>query len=292
MDSLVDSYLVPVVNGFAYGLLLFTVAAGLTLALGVADVLNLAHGGVYVAGGYAAVTLVNGSWSGLLLAILVAVAFGTVFGGGLSLAVAPLLKRGHLPQMLLTFGISLVLGALLVDVFGADDLRPRLPAELTGSVFLAGHRYPGYRLAFIAIAATLALIGWLVITRTRLGARVRAMVDDADMVACLGINPRMVLAGVMAVACGLAALAGTLGAPILGPGPAASHQVMIMSLVIVVVGGLGSIPGAFVAAIVVGQIQSLGVVVFKPWAPYLVPLVMGVALVLRRRRLPALAGAR
>lgn len=292
MDGVLDAYLIPVVNGFAYGLLLFTVAAGLTLALGVADVLNLAHGTVYVAGGYAAVKITDGSWSSLGLAILIGGVAGATLGGGLSVAVAPLLRRGHLPQALLTFGVSLVLGALLVDFFGADDLRPRLPQALEGSVMLAGHRYPGYRLAFIAIAAVLALAGWLCVTRTRFGARVRAMVDDPQMVACLGTDPRMILAGVLAAAGGLAGLAGALGAPIIGPGPGTGHNVMILSLVIVVLGGPGSIPGAFVAAIAVGQMQSLGVVVAKAWSPYLVLAAMAVALVVRRKQILGLVGVR
>ena len=292
MDGIVDAYLIPVVNGFAYGLLLFTVAAGLTLALGVADVLNLAHGTVYVAGGYAAVLLSDGTWSGLLLGIAVGAVAGVLLGGGLSLAVSPLLRRGHLAQALLTFGVSLVLGAVLVDLFGADYLRPVLPDSLNGTVLLAGHRYPGYRLAFIVVAAILGLVGWFVVARTRVGARVRAMVDDTQMVSSLGINPRFVLAGVLAAAGGLAGVAGALGAPILGPGPGASHNVMTLSLVIVVLGGLGSIPGAFVAAIAVGQMQSLGVVLAPTWAPYLVLAAMAVALVVRRRQVLGLVGVR
>ncbi|HZE39369.1 MAG TPA: branched-chain amino acid ABC transporter permease [Stackebrandtia sp.] len=287
-----DAYLLNVVNGVAYGLLLFTVAAGLTLALGVADVLNLAHGSLYVVGGYVAWAFTDGGWGGFVLALLVAVAVGALLGAGLSAAVAPLSKRGHLPQALLTFGISLLLIQALVAMFGADDLSPAMPAALDGDVSLMGHRYPGYRLAFIGIAVVLAVAGWMIMSRTRVGARVRAIVDDRDMVACLGTNPRLVMVGVLAASGALAGLAGALGSPIFGPGPTRAHDIMITSLVIVVLGGLGSIPGAFVAALVVGQIEGLGPLIAGDWTSYLVLGAMAVVLVVRGPRRLGLAAAR
>lgn len=278
---MIDAYLIPAVNGLAYGLLLFTVAAGLTLIFGVADVLNLAHGTVYVAGGYVAVSLSDGTWGGLALGVLAGAAAGLASGAILWGALTPLAGRGHLAQALLTFGIALAGGALLEKAFGVDELRPVLPAALDGSVDLAGHRFPTYRLVFIAVAAALALAGWLVITRTRVGARVRAVVDDRDMVAALGVNPRVVLAAVLAVGGALAGVAGALGAPILGPGPSTAAHTLLLSLIVVVVGGLGSIGGAFLAAIAVGQVQSLGVVLLPSASPYLLFAAMAVALLVR-----------
>ncbi|ADD42522.1 branched-chain amino acid ABC transporter permease [Stackebrandtia nassauensis] len=289
---MLDLYLIPVINGFAYGLLLFVVAAGLTLAFGVADVLNLAHGTVYVVGGYAAATLTDGSWGGLLLAIAVGCLAGAACGGLLSVAVAPLTGRGHLAQALLTFGIALVGGALLVYAFGADDLRPTLPEALTEPVLINGQRYSGYRLSMIGLGVILAVVIWFVITRTRAGARVRAMVDDPGMVASLGTNPRTILNGVMVAAGALAGTAGAIGAPLIGPGPGTANQVLLMSLVIVVVGGLGSVLGAFVAALVVGQVQALGPIVAETWAPYLLFVAMAVALLVRRPQSLLPGGAR
>jgi len=280
----VDAYLIPAVNGLAYGLLLFTVAAGLTLIFGVADVLNLAHGTVYVAGGYVAVSISDGTWAGLGLGVLAGAAAGLVSGAILWAALTPLSGRGHLAQALLTFGIALAGGALLEKAFGVDELRPVLPAVLDGSVDLAGHRFPAYRLGFIGVAAVLAVIGRLVITRTRVGARVRAVVDDRDMVAALGVNPRVVLAAVLAVGGALAGVAGALGAPILGPGPSTASHTLLLSLIVVVVGGLGSVGGAFLAAIAVGQVQSLGVVLLPSASPYLLFAAMAVALLVRGRR--------
>jgi branched-subunit amino acid ABC-type transport system permease component len=280
----VDAYLIPVVNGVAYGLLLFVVAAGLTLAFGAAGVLNLAHGTVYTVGAYAAVVITDGTWRGLFLAVLAGTAAGALTGVGLSAAVAPLASRGHLAQALLTFGVALVLGAGLVLVFGADELRPRIPRMLDQPVSILGQAYPGYRLAFIAVAAVLAVGGWLVLTRSAAGARLKAMVDDPQMLAAIGTSPRTVLLAVLTVGGAAAGFAGALGAPIIGAGPHTADMVLLWSLVIVVLGGLGSVPGAFFAAVFVGQVQSLGVVLLPGLAPYLLFAAMAVVLLWRHRR--------
>lgn len=282
-------YLIPVVNGVAYGLLLFVVAAGLTLAFGTGNVLNLAHGTLYALGAYAAAALTDGSWAGLAAAVLVGTAAGAAAGGVLAVAVAPLAGRGHLPQALLTFGVALLVGALLVLGFGPDELRPELPAVLDQPVTVAGRRYPGYRLALIAVASALAGAGWWVLSRTRAGARIRAMVDDRDMLASLGTSPRVVLTAVLTAGGALAGLAGAVGAPVIGAGPRTADTVLLLSLIVVVLGGLGSVGGAFVAAIAVGQVQSLGTVLFPDWAPYLLFAAMAVALLVRHR--PVLAPA-
>jgi branched-subunit amino acid ABC-type transport system permease component len=285
----VDAYLIPVVNGVAYGLLLFVVAAGLTLAFGAGGVLNLAHGSFYAIGAYGAAVLTDGGWGGFALALLVGTAAGAGAGGLLSVAVAPLAARGHLAQALLTFGVALVIGAVLVLAFGADELRPAVPAVLDQPVSIGGRRYPGYRLAFIAMAGVLAVAGWLVLTRTRAGARVRAAATDPQMLASCGTNPRSVLAAVLAAGGALAGLAGAVGAPIIGAGPRTADLVLLLSLIVVVLGGLGSVPGAFLAALAVGQVQSLGVVLAPAWAPYLLFAAMAAALLVRHRT--RLAGA-
>lgn len=275
-------YLIPVVNGLAYGLLLFVVAAGLTLAFGAGSVLNLAHGQLFAAGAYAAAVLTDGSWTRFGLALLVGTGAAAALGAALGVAVLPLAGRGHLAQALLTFGVALLVGAVLVLRFGADQLRPAVPSGWDRAVSLFGRQYPGYRLWFIGMAALLAVALWLVLSRTRAGARVRAMAADREMLACCGTNPRLVLVGLLAAGGALAGLAGVLGAPILGAGPETGEQVLLLSLIVVVVGGLGSVPGAFVAALVVGQVQSLGVVLAPDWAPYLLLTAMAAALLLRR----------
>jgi branched-subunit amino acid ABC-type transport system permease component len=249
-------------------------------------VLNLAHGATFTLGAYAAGLLIDGTWAGLATAAGVGTITGAAAGGLLSAAVIPIAGRGHLTQALLTLGIALVVGALLVVAFGAHELRPDLPAVLDQPVHIAGQRYPGYRLAFIGLATGLAGFGWLVLARTRAGARVRAMACDPQMLACVGTSPRLVLAGVLTSGGALAGLAGVLGAPIIGAGPGTADWVLLLSLIVVVTGGLGSVPGAFVAAIGVGQVNSLGPVVVPQLAPYLLFVAMAVALLARRRGSP------
>lgn len=279
---MLDAYLVPAVDGVAYGLLLFVVAAGLTLVFGAGGVLNLAHGTLYALGAYTAAIISDGTWTNLVLAAVAGTLAGAAGGGLLAVALVPLAGRGHLTQALLTFGVALVAGAVLVLALGPDDLRPTVPAALDTAVTIAGHRYPAYRLAFIAVAMALACLGWLVLSRSRGGARLRAMVDDPQMLASLGTNPRTVLTAVLTIGGGLAGVTGVLGAPIIGPGPRTADTVLLLSLVIVVVGGLGSVGGAFVAAIAVGQVHSLGVVLAPSFAPYLLFAAMALVLVLRR----------
>ncbi|MDH6132022.1 branched-subunit amino acid ABC-type transport system permease component [Kitasatospora sp. MAA4] len=281
--GLIDANLVPAVDGVAFGLLLFVAAAGLTLAFGTGDVLNLAHGTLYTVGGYSAAALCDGTWRGLLLALVAGTAAAAVGGALLAALTAPLRRRGHLAQALLTFGLALIGGDLLSSAAGGGDLPVAFPAALNGSVLLAGHRFPVHRLALIAVAAALAGAGQLVLTRTRAGALVRATVDDPQMVSCLGTDPRRVHAGVLVAGGALAGLAGVLGAPVIGPGPGSADTVLLLSLVVVVLGGLGSVGGALVAAVAVGEVQTLGVVLAPGLAPYLLFAAMAGALVLRSR---------
>lgn len=276
------AYLIPTLNGFAYGLLLFTIAAGLTLSLGVANVLNLAHGTTFLAGGYIGVVLSDGSWSGLLLGVLAGAAVGMAAGGVLSVAARPLYGRGHLSQAMLTFGLALLGGYALIEIFGAQEMRAVIPAALDGTVEVWGKTYPVYRLGFIGVAALLAIVGWWILSRTSIGARVRATVDDAGMVSSLGINPRLVMAGVLVVAGLLAGVGGVLGGPILGLGTGTAHQVLLLSLVIVVLGQAGSLRGALLASLFVGLVQNLGIALFPAAASYLLFAAMAVVLIVRR----------
>lgn len=282
------AHLVPAVDGLAYGLLLAVVAAGLSLCFGTGGVLNLAHGTMYTLGAYAAALLSHGTWAGLLLALVAGVATGAAAGGLLAVMTAPIVGRGQLAQALLTFGVALAAGDLLVTVFGATDLPVAVPAGLDHPVLLAGHRYPAYRLGAIVVAVALIAGGVAVLSRGRAGALVRAAVDDPQMLACTGVDPRRVHAGVLVGAGALAGLAGVVGAPLIGPGPTSSDTVLLLSLVVVIVGGLGSIPGAVLAAVGVGEVQTLGVTLIPAWRPYLLFAAVALALVVRR---PKLAGS-
>lgn len=281
--ELLDAHLIPAVDGVAFGLLLFVVAAGLSLAFGTAGVLNLSHGTLYAIGAYTGAELSDGTWGGLALGLAAGTAAACVAGAGLSAATAPLARRGHLAQALLTFGLALIGGDLLIQFFGADELPVRVPEALDSSVMLLGHRYPAYRLCFIVMAVLLAAFGTWVLTRTRMGAAVRAAADDPQMLAATGHSPRAVHTGVLAAAGALAGAAGVLGAPIIGPGPGTSETVLMLSLVVVVLGGLRSLWATFFAAVAVGEVQTLGVSVAPDLAPYLLFAAMAAVLVLRSR---------
>lgn len=279
--SWLGTYAVPVVDGVAVGLLLFCVAAGLTLTFGVMRVFSMVHGTLYLVGGYTAWALFDGGWSGLVLAVTAGVGIGVVAGGLLQTAMRPLAGR-HLDQALATLGVAFIAGEVLSEVFGAQPLPTEAPTAVAGSIPLAGHLYPVWRLVFIGVGTALAIGLFLTLERSRAGALVRAVVADPAMAAATGIPVRRVQTAVLAVGGALAVGAGVLGAPVLGPGPGVDSAVLVQSLIVVVVGGLGSIRGALVAALGVGQISTLGVVLAPTASAFLLAAAMFVALVVRR----------
>ncbi|MGH3728328.1 MAG: branched-chain amino acid ABC transporter permease [Micromonosporaceae bacterium] len=284
-----DANLVSIVDGVAYGLLLFTLAAGLSLVFGMMDVLNLAHGTLYLAGAYLTFLISGGGWFGFFAAIAAGVAIGATGGALLTAMTQPLARRGHLDQALLTVGVSLIGAEIFLVVSGGDPLPANAPAALDGSLQLAGHAYPTYRLVFIGVAALLAVLVYALFERSTLGALVRATVADREMVQALGVDTRKVLLGVFAFGGALAAVGGVLGAPIIGPAPGVDENVLVLSLVVVVVGGLGSIRGALVGALYIGQVQSLGVALVPQYAPFLLFGSMFLVLALRPQGLVSIA---
>jgi branched-chain amino acid transport system permease protein len=286
VDSL-DPYLIAALNGLAVGCLLFILAVGLSLVFGMMDVLNLAHGALFLAGAYVAWSVAgeHPSWAGWLAALAVAVAVGAVAGGGLSLLTAPLAGRSHLEQALLTLGVALVVAELLSAAFGDDVRSVNPPPGLDGAVSIAGSAYPTYRLVLIGLGAGLALATHLVIDRTSVGALVRANVADRDMVAAVGIDARLVRAGVFVAGSVLATTAGVLGGPIYNARPGLDSTILILALVVVVIGGLGSVRGALVAALLIGQIESVGRVVLSDLASFLLFGALALVLALRPRGL-------
>ncbi|MEW2144595.1 branched-chain amino acid ABC transporter permease [Micromonospora vinacea] len=281
----IDPYLIPALDGVAYGLLVFVAASGLVFCFGVANILNLAHGLLYAIGGYTAAALLDGGWASLALALAVGVLAAAAAGVVLAGLLTPVATGSHLSQALLTFGVALAGGSLLVAGFGPDDPQVQVPAALEGSVVVAGHRYAAYRLVFIVVAAVLAAALYLVVRRTRAGMLVRAAVDDPEMVACLGVSPARIRAGVLAAAGALAGAAGVLGAPIIGPGTDTADTVLLLSLVVVVLGGLGSMAGTLLAALAIGEIQTLGVALLPSAAPFLLFAAMAAVLAVRARGL-------
>jgi branched-chain amino acid transport system permease protein len=277
--------LVSVLNGVAIGFLLFIVAVGLSLVFGMMDVLNLAHGALFLGGAYLGATLAGDGWTGFLTALAVAGAAGLLAGALLSLMTEPLRRRTHLDQALLTLGVALVAGELLIIVFGDDPLAVPPPPGLDGSVSALGATYPTYRLMIIGVGAVLALLVYVVVERTRLGALVRATVADREMVAAMGVDNRLVKVGVFAVGSLLATTAGVLGGPIYGARPGLDATVLILALVVVVIGGLGSVRGALVGALIIGQVDTLGRVLLPDLASFILFAALALVLVLRPRGL-------
>jgi branched-subunit amino acid ABC-type transport system permease component len=264
--------------------LLFTIAVGLSLVFGIMDVLNLAHGALYLVGAYVAVQFVSDTTAGLgayLVAGLVAALAGVAGGAGLAAMTRPLVARGHLDQALLTLGVALVIGDLLSARYGNDVRSVPPPDFLAGSVALAGHQYPSYRLSVIAVGLLLAAAVHLLVEHTRAGALVRATVADAPMVRAMGVDTGRLVVGVFASGAALACLGGVLGAPVLGAYPGLDERALILGLVIVVLGGLGSVRGAFLGALVIGQVEVLGVSVLPQYASFLVFGTMALVLLLR-----------
>lgn len=273
--------LVSVLNGVAIGFLLFVLAVGLSLVFGMMDVLNLAHGALFLGGAYIGAAFGGGSWGAFLGALGVAAVAGAVAGAVLSLMTEPLRNRSHLDQALLTLGVALVVSELLLLAFGDDPLAVDAPPGLDGSVGVLGAVYPSYRLVIIGIGAVLAVAVYLVVERTRVGALVRATVSDREMVGALGVDNRLVKVAVFAVGSVLATTAGVLGGPVYGARPGLDSTVLILALVVVVIGGLGSVRGALVGALVIGQVDTLGRVLVPDLASFILFAALAVVLVVR-----------
>lgn len=293
MGAWFDANLVSILNGAAIGCLLFILAIGLSLVFGMMDVLNLAHGAVFLLGAYVGWRIGGESptWSTFLLALGVAVAVGLLAGGALSAMTEPLRNRSHLDQALLTLGIALVVAELLSMAFGNDVQAVNAPPGLDGTVSVFGNAYPAYRLALIGVGALLAAGMWLLVSRTMIGAVIRGTVADREMISAIGIDNRKVKLAVFAAGSALAALAGVLGGPIYGARPGLDATVLILALVVVVIGGLGSVKGALVGALIIGQIESLGRALFADAASFVLFGALAVVLVLRPQGLFAAAGA-
>lgn len=278
---------VSILNGLAIGSLLFILAVGLSLVFGMMDVLNLGHGALYLIGAYVGYQFAGdvSSWSGFLTALAVAAAFGLIAGAVLSVATEPLIGRGHLDQALLTLGVALVIAEVISIIFGDDVQRVVAPPGLNESVQVFGNTYPAYRLALIGVGAVLAIVVFLVIEKTSLGALIRASVSDRGMVSAIGVDNRKVKAGVFAFGSMLAAVAGVLGGPVYGARTGLDETVLLLALVVIVIGGLGSVEGALVGALVIGQVESLGRALFEEQAAFLLFGALALVLIVRPRGL-------
>jgi branched-chain amino acid transport system permease protein len=274
-------YATQALHGVVYGMLIFLVASGLTLVFGMLRILNMAHAALYMLGAYLAFSAVEslGSfWLALVLAPLVGALLGALIEGFILRRTA---RLGHASEMLLTFGLFFMLAEAVLWVWGRLPLQVAGPAALAGTIPLLGGRYPVYRLFILAVSTLICAAMALVLARTRIGIIIRSTVSDAEMVSALGIDTRLVRLGVFSAGSALAAFAGAIAAPFLQADPLMGTAILIDAFVVVVLGGFGSLLGALVGALMVGLLQSFGIL----WIPELAQVfqlaLMAVVLVIR-----------
>lgn len=243
-------------NGLALGMVYLLFAVGLTVIFGMLDVVNFAHGVFYAAGAYLAYAVVSGLES-FGLALVMVPALVAVIGAMLEMGlVRRLYGRGHIAQILLTYGLVFVFQELFIISWGPVGKTIAVPTFLSGMVDLGFMMYPRLRVFIIVVAALVTVAAWLLLVRTRYGAIIRAGIEDSDMVSCLGINVGRVFTWTFALGTALAGMAGVLALPIRGAQPSMGADILGLSFVVVVLGGLGSFAGATVGALLIGLVQS------------------------------------
>lgn len=252
-------FLVQTLNGLQFGILLFLIAAGLTLVFGVMDFINLAHGVQYMLGAYLAV-MFFGLTGNFVLAMVLALVAALVIGLLLEFLIfRHLYDRDHLDHVIATFGIILFLNQAVKLIWGAAPLSLPMPEALSGSIALMpGVLYPVWRLVIIGAGLAVAALLYVLVTRTRIGMLVRAGATDADMVSALGVDIRKLFMIVFGFGAMLAGFGGIMIAPILSVEPGMGDGILILAFVVIVIGGVGSIRGAFIAALLIGLVDTLG----------------------------------
>lgn len=272
-------FLIQALNGVQYGLLLFLVASGLTLIFGIMGIINLAHGSFYMLGAYTAYWLALKTGS-LLAALALSLPIAALVGFGIeTLLVRALYKRDHLDQVLLTYGLILVFNEAQKLIWGSDVHAVAMPTALNWSFPLTDNlSYPIYRLVISGVCGIVALGMWWVIAKTRFGMWVRAGASNREMVQALGINVKLLFGLVFAIGAALAGLAGAIAAPVSSVYPGMGDSVLILCFVVVVIGGVGSVKGAFLGAILIGLADTFGRVLVPDFASFSVYAVMAAVL--------------
>lgn len=252
------SFILQTINGISYAALLFLLASGFTLTFGLMRIVNMAHGGLYLFGGYVGLTVAKATGN-FGFALLAGGAAAAVLG---FIADRFLIRRAgedHLAQVLITVGLTYIIGDVSLKIWGGDALKLPVPVWLRGVVELPGAVvYPTYRLFLIVIGVLVAIGLWLIYRRTQIGAAIRAGVDDREMVSATGIHVDRLFIMVSALASFLAGFSGVLGGAFLTVYPGAEWEILVFALVVVIVGGLGSLEGAMIGALIVGLLDAYG----------------------------------
>src|ERR1700688_4245148 len=276
-----EVFVAQLLNGLVYGVLLFLIAAGLLLIVGMMNVVILADGSFFMLGAYFGLSIfrITGSfWWALVLAPIPVIALGVLME---LLFLRPLYRRGHLDQVLLTFGFTFVFLDLVQTLWGRTVLRLPVPDALQGTVQIGLGVFSAYRLCLIGFGFAIALLLWLFLERSRIGAMVRAGVDNAVMAAGLGANIPALFTGIFGFGVALAALGGIAAAPVLGLYPGMDSEILIPAFIVIVIGGMGSLRGAFVGSLLIGVADTFGKAYFQSIALFLIYLAMTAALLIR-----------
>ena len=275
-----EFWIIQTFNGLSYGALLFLLASGLSLIFGVMRIVNLAHGSYFMLGGYVGLSVVwrTGSFAAALVAGALAIA---LIGVGMERLFLRRLPGQTLGQVLMTVGFALMFQDLALLIWGGDPYTIPLPAALQGIVTAGALRFPTYRIFIIVVATLVGAALWIVLDRTRVGAMIRAAVDDREMAQGVGIHVPVVSLGVFALGAALAALGGVIGGGFLGVYPGADFEVLPYAFVVVIVGGLGSLPGAMVGSLLVGLLDNFGKALFPELSYFTLFAPMALILALR-----------
>lgn len=255
-------------NSFTFAALLFLVASGFTLIFGLMRIVNLAHGAMYLMGGYVAYAVATASGSFLIGALGAVVAVALL--GLVTQALLRFAKGNELRQVLLTLGLALIINDAALVIWGGDSFSVPTPEPLRGAVQVLGVLYPRYRLFVLAVGVAVLVLLWLLMNRTRLGSLIRAGVDDAETVEAMGINIRLVFVVTFMIGMALAAIAGTLGGAFLSLYPTADSEILVYSLAVVIIGGRGSLGGAAVGSLAVALLSTFGQVWFPELAYFVI----------------------
>jgi branched-chain amino acid transport system permease protein len=245
-----------ILNGLSFGMLLFLLASGLTLTLGVMRVTNLTHGSFYLIGAYVALTTVRNLDSFTMAAILAAVVVAAV--GAIVFGLLQITGTDPLRETLLTFGLIFIIADLALMLWGGDPVAVTKPKILSGPLDIGGFYYPSYRFFIIGLGALIAVALELIQRKTLIGATVRAVVDDVEMAGGIGLNARLIALATFLVGAALAGLSGALGGAMIGAHPGADIEVLLYALVVVIIGGMGNLTGSLVGALAVGLIDAFG----------------------------------
>jgi branched-chain amino acid transport system permease protein len=261
--------LFQVLNGLTFAALLFVVAAGFTLIFGLLRIINLSHGALYLFGGYIGFTVAVKTGS-FIVGGATAMAAVALAGLVLDQGLLHFVKGNELRQVLLTLGVAFVLNDLALVIWGGDTFTVPTPEVLKGAMNVFGVFYPKFRM-FVLLVGVIVFIGlWLLLHKTRLGALIRAGVDDAETVEATGINIRLVFLATFMLGSGLAGLAGLLGGAFLTLYPSADAEILVFSLAVVIIGGRGSLEGAAIGSILIGMLNTFGQVWFPEFAYFVI----------------------